>query len=264
MEGAYQLGRVSDVLDMEQSFQRHLLLHHRFVFPTLDKLPLVGVPNFSHHFSHGNSRLSSFNYPASHQQRPSLLKASTASSDQRAVAYMVREMGFLGLEPDSDNGTMIGKDDTSTEHIELSMPSADSIITVPITTFHLFTTLPNELQLLIWFHAIGYLHLDMNFVRHLSNSRSSRYLRLSRFELITYATRITLMATCRLTRMLALQAMRKDITRIWISLAFPEHKVEHLRLSQWSVLKVVDGCIKEVKARMGDKPFKQGLGIIMW
>lgn len=175
---------------------------------------------------------------------------------------MVKEMGFLDLERDSDNATVIGKDDTTTEHIELSIPSSDSIITIPITTFHLFSTFPHGLQMLIWFHAIGDFHLDMNFLRHLSNSRSGRDLRLSRPELITQATRITLMATCRLTRMLALQAMRKDTARIWISLAFREHKVEHLQFSQWSVLKVVDGCIGEVKARMGDKPFKRGWALL--
>ena len=58
--------------------------------------------------------------------------------------------------------------------------------------------------------------------------------------------------------------MRNDIARIWISLAFSEHKVVHLQLSHSSVLKVVDGYIEEVKARMEDKPFKMGLSIIMW
>ena len=58
--------------------------------------------------------------------------------------------------------------------------------------------------------------------------------------------------------------MRNDIARVWISLAFPEHKSEHLQLGQWSVLKVVDGCIKEVKARMEGIEFKKGMGIIMW
>ena len=96
----------------------------------------------------------------------------------------------------------------------------------------------------------------MKFLRHLSNSLSGRYLCLSRSELFTYVIRNNQMAACRLTRLLALPAMRNDIARIWISLAFPEHKVDHLKLSQWCVLRFVDGCIKEVKARLDGRPVK--------
>lgn len=171
-------------------------------------------------------------------------------------------------DSDSGNNTVVWEDDgQSTDHLEYIDVLNNTVITVPIMpleSFHLFPALPNELQLLIWIHAIGHLRLDLNFLRHLSNSRSGRFLRLGRSELITYATRSILMATCRLSRLLALQAMRNDIACIWISLAFPKHKVEHLQLSQWSVLKVVDGCIEEVKARMESKPFTRGLGIIIW
>ena len=57
---------------------------------------------------------------------------------------------------------------------------------------------------------------------------------------------------------LGLHALGNDITRIWITLSFPVHKVGHLQLIQCSVLKVVDGCIEDMMAGIQRTEFKKG------
>lgn len=147
-------------------------------------------------------------------------------------------------------------DDQASNSAQPHQPSG-AVAETPV--FHRFLDLPGELQMQIWSHAAGRMKLRCGYVWQEHKNMLSPYLppysnpvefKFALKEKGIVRRRGSLTATCRLSRMISLEAWRVEISEIWIT---GTHANESFSERRSTLVTILDGLINMVKSYMEGK-----------